>query len=62
VKAFVFMFLLILPGGEAKVESRLVTECPDNEQVEYLFNDMKSEGEIVDWGAICVAFQTKGAI
>lgn len=62
MKAFVFVFLMIFPNGEAKQESRLVEVCPDVASVELLFNDMKEQGEIADWGAVCVAFETKGAI
>lgn len=62
MKAFVFLFLMILPTGEPKMEARIVEVCPDNEAVEALFDDMKDQGEIADWGAICVAFQTQGAI
>jgi len=62
MKAFVFVFVLILPSGEPKMEARLVEKCPDNEKIEYLFNDMKKEGEIADWGAVCVKFETQGSI
>lgn len=61
MKAFVFVFLFILPSGEATQESRIVEACPDHTKIELMFNDMKAQGEIKDWGAVCVEFKTQGA-
>ena len=62
MKTFVFIFVLILPSGEPKMDARFVEKCPDAQMVEYLFNDMKKEGEIADWGAVCVKFETQGSV
>ena len=62
MKAFVFMFVLIMPSGEPKMEAKIVEVCPDHSKVELLFNDMKAQNEIKDWGAVCVKFETVGAL
>lgn len=62
MKTFIFVFVMINMQGEVLTESKLVASCPDNEKVEIIFDAAKEAGEISDWGAICVAFQTKGSI
>jgi hypothetical protein len=56
---FVFILLLIMPDGQTKMKTDLVLQCPPKAGVEHIMNDMKAQGEILDWGAACVQFKMK---
>jgi hypothetical protein len=63
MKLFVFVILMIMPDNTYSLDSRLVEVCPDPAKVDHLFTEMLDEGEIKDWGAVCIKFATvKGSI
>lgn len=61
MKAFVFVLLMIMPDGEPKHISAVVASCPAEEMIEALYEDMRVQGEIKDWNAVCFRFETRGA-
>jgi len=65
-QVLIFMLVVVLPSGEVRVASSVVTQCPGRAQVVEQAELMLSKGDIVGWEANClrvtvVVTETKGS-
>lgn len=49
----VFLSVIVLPDGQIKARSEVVTQCPSQEYVHQMHQPMMDRGEIIYWAANC---------
>ena len=62
MKAAIFIIAIITNQGELQMKAEYLQDCPDKQVVTETLDKLKSEGQFIDWNALCLHPQTDAKV